>query len=72
MIMLCICIVILIVLNINLQLKVDRYKNGLITLNDQLLNLFIAIECIRKTIKLDTEDIDVFIKNFKEELDIDV
>lgn len=68
---LCISIIALLVLNISLRLEVDRYKNGLVMLNEQLLNLFIAVECLRKTIKLDSEDIDTFIKNFKEELDID-
>ena len=71
MFLLIIAVAILLILTIGLRLEIDRYKKGLILLNDQVLTLFITAECIRQTINLNSEDIDIFIRNYREELNLE-
>lgn len=72
MFLLIIAVAMLLILSVKLRLEVNKHQICIKLLNDQMLILFITMEYFREKLNIDSEEVDTYIKLYKENLNVEI
>ena len=71
MLFLIIAVILLLILSIKLRLETNKHQICIKLLNDQMLILFITMEYFREKLNIDSEEVDNYIKLYKDNLNVE-
>lgn len=64
-------VILLLILSIKLRLETNKHQICIKLLNDQMLFLFITMEYFREKLNIGEEELDTYIKLYKENLNVE-